>query len=115
MNLKTAVADAPVNIPIKFSKQFNNTSGAAIDATLHVIVDDNATVNLNGVKVGDASGGWGDNNYPKLPVTLKTGNNIFDIVATNGGGPAALLVALVKKSDNSIIFRSDATWVTNAG
>ena len=114
-NLQTAATTAPANVPIKFSNQWNNTTGVAVPAVLHVIVDDTATVDLNGTKVKDIAGGWGGTDYPKLPISLVPGNNIIDIIATNGGGPAALIVSLVRTSDSSVLLRSDSSWVTNAG
>ena len=111
-NVQDAVSTAPLD-PVKFSNQYYNSTGAPIDATLHVIVDDKAKITLNGNSVGDAAGGWADNNYSKLPITLASGNNLIDITATNEGGPAALIVSLVKKSDGSILLRSDGSWVTS--
>jgi hypothetical protein len=59
--------------------------------------------------------GWTDSNYAKLPLTLKTGNNVIDIVANNSGGPAGLLASLVKNSDKTVLLRTDSSWVSNPG
>jgi hypothetical protein len=112
-NLQTAATDAST-VPITFSNQYYNNTATPIDTILHIIVDDVATVTLNGTKIGDVRGGWDTLEYPKLPITLQPGNNRIDILATNTGGPAGLLVALVKKSDNTILLRSDASWVSVA-
>lgn len=114
-NLSTAATEAPANIPIKFSTLYTNSSGSPIDAVLHVLVDDNATVYLNGTKVGVVGGGWNSPDYTKLPISLPIGYNTIDIVATNAGGPAALIASLVKTSDKSVLLRTDNTWLTNAG
>jgi len=112
-NLKSAVADAP-NDPIKFSNVYNNTTGSNMEATLHVIVDNEGTVFLNSTEVKKVAGGWDTETYPRVDLTLKPGYNVIDIVAKNSGGSAGLVMALTKKSDNSILLRSDSSWKTNA-
>jgi hypothetical protein len=113
-NASTAATSAEANVPITFSNQWWNQTSNNVDAILHVIVDDTATVSLNGTKLRDVEGGgWNTTSYPQIPVTLTPGNNRIDIVATNSGGPAALLVALVRSSDKAVLLKSDSTWVTN--
>jgi len=112
-NIDTAATDAPLT-PIKFSTQFMNSSLSELPATLHVIVDNSATVTLNGTKIGDvAGGGWATQDYSKIKMNLKSGNNIIDIVAANAGGPAGLIASLVKDSDKSVLMRTDSSWVWN--
>lgn len=110
-NSQTAATDAPANVPVTFKTQFWNSGSTPINATLHIVVDNDATVNLNGSDIGKASGGWGNANYPKMPVTLQPGNNLFTIVATNGGGPAGLLAAVIDPS-GKVLLQTDHTWVT---
>lgn len=111
-NTQTATVDAP-NTPVKFSNQWYNIMSSNVPATLHIIVDNKATVMLNGKQIADVEGGWDTTNYPKVNLTLVPGNNVIDIIATNAGGAAALIASLVKNSDSSIIMRTDSSWVTN--
>ena len=111
-NLQTAAVDAP-NTPVKFSNQWYNTSSTNVPATLHILVDNKATVMLNGEKIADVEGGWSQPDYPKVNLSLIPGNNVIDVIATNTGGPAALIASLVA-SGETIILRTDSTWVTNS-
>jgi len=49
-----AASTAAVNVPVTFSHQLSNPNGVAVDATMHVIVDDTADIAVNGTKVGSA-------------------------------------------------------------
>jgi hypothetical protein len=108
-NTSTAATEAS-NLPVTFRHQYWNGETTPIEAELHVIADDNAVISINGAKIGEASGGWERSNYPMFPVSLQPGNNKIDIVTTNKGGPAALMVALVRKSDKSLLLKSDSSW-----
>ena len=105
---KTAPATA-----VKFENQYYNSTSTAIPAVMHVIADDSATVSINGTQVGTAAGGWAAPSYPQIAVSLQPGNSIINIVATNAGGPAGLLVSLVKTSDKSVLLHSDKSWITS--
>ncbi len=85
------------------------TARTAVDATMDIVVDNQATVYLNGARVGQAAGGWEGGDYPKLALRLKRGANIIDVEAVNAGGPAGLLVS-VRDGAGAVLLRSDASW-----
>jgi hypothetical protein len=81
-------------------------------ATLHVIVDNFSVVYLNGKKVGTADGGWGGPDYPKianLPLVPYADNNIT-IAATNVGGPAGIIAALIATQGGRVLARTNSSW-----
>lgn len=109
-NTSNAAAGAPAGV-VKFSNQYYNASGSPVSTTLHMIVDDGATISINGSQVADVpGGGWANANYPKRPVTFVAGNNLIEISATNGGGPAGTIFSFKKDSDNTVLIKSDSTW-----
>lgn len=99
---------APVGC-VTFSTTFA-VNASEDTATLHAIIDDNLF--LNGVQVGVANGGWWDSNYPKLRnLPLLPGkSNTLTISASNGGGPAGIIVSLIATQGNRVITRTDSTW-----
>jgi hypothetical protein len=84
--------------------------GASVrSATLHAIVDNESVVYLNGSEVGTANGGWSNPNYPKINLALTPGTtNTLTINATNAGGPAGLIAAVI--AGGRTLVRTDMTW-----
>ena len=78
-----------------------------------IIADNFSKLFINGILIGDANGGWGNNtDYPKLGAILLPGHNVFHIQARNGSvGPAGLLVAIIANS--SVLAHTDASWAAN--
>lgn len=82
-----------------------------INATVSIIVDNWATLFINGKQLGGAGGGWGGGDYTKMIVKLQAGQNIISVKAQNGGGPAGLLLSARNNENNTVLFRSDQSWV----
>ncbi|KAF6252726.1 hypothetical protein COO60DRAFT_1463575 [Scenedesmus sp. NREL 46B-D3] len=118
-NSSTAATSAPVGTGVKFSSQYFHDADAPIAATLHVVLDDRGAVKVNGQLLNGsqghqvAMGGWETKDYSKMPVTLQPGNNTVDIFASNLGGPAGALAALVDAASGSILLHTNGTWVTS--
>jgi len=82
------------------------------DGALWLAVDDGATVFLNGKQVAQKIG-WANNAPVKLDAGLfHLGKNVIAVEASNGGGPAGILLRLdmhMEKRIQSIV--SDSSWV----
>lgn len=96
------------------------------NVTFHIMVDNFAKIELNGVEVGcpqgvDMSpkcennkfyaGFQKDHNYPKIPMTLRKGLNEILVKAVNDGGPGGFIGSIIK-TDGTVLRRTNATdWV----
>lgn len=93
---------------------FSTTLFAAVQGTqvvLTVIVDDDATVYLNGDAVGDAYLGWyGDIPPTTIRLTLAKGINTLSIRAHNDGGPAGLLASVASADGKTVLARTSSAW-----
>ena len=110
-NSQAAATSAPKGTVI-FENQYYNSGSTNISAVLHIEVDDSAVVNLNGNNLGSASAGYGGG-YTQISCQLIPGNNLFKVAATNTGGPAGVLLSLINTQTNTVLLRSDNTWVTS--
>ena len=109
-NSQGAASWAPANQRISFQQMLNNIQEYNVNVTLHMIVDDVATIYLNDVKKGDVSGvWWAGANYPKIALSLNPGQNVLKIIALNGGGPAGLLYAVLGANGQPIIHSDTST------
>jgi hypothetical protein len=77
---------------------------------VHILVDDRATVILNGVPVGTAIDGWTTPTYPQIPINLLNGPNLLQIAAINLAPGGAALMASVIRSDGVVLAHTDGTW-----
>ncbi|RKO94005.1 hypothetical protein BDK51DRAFT_45125 [Blyttiomyces helicus] len=110
-NIPTAASSAPAG-SVTFSNQYYNSTSSTIPVVLHILADESATISVNGISVGKASGGWTTTSYSKIPINLTAGNNLISIVATNASGPAGLCAALLSSSNNSVLLHTDSTWIS---
>lgn len=101
---------AQANIKVKFQKIYTVPTDQRIN--LYVIADNTSNVSLNGTNIGPAIGGWGGAGN-KIPLDLKAGDNLIEIVAINEGiGPAGLLASAY--DTNPASFHTDSSWVWSA-
>ncbi len=100
---------------VEFIKTWINNSNT-IYAALQVIVDNLASVKVNGVKINQD---MVNNNYVKTSeirtfyITLPKGNNLIEISCVNEGttdNPAGLMVKVFDTVTNKGIFKTDNTW-----
>jgi Ricin-type beta-trefoil lectin domain len=101
---------------VTFGTQYHNQSSTAINATLHMIVDDYAKIFFNGQELPAAGGGWTAPNYYKQPVVLVPGLNQCEIVATNAAaGYAGLLMSVIDATSKVHFSTGTGTWLATAG
>lgn len=101
---------AGANIAIKLQKIFNST--VAQTGKIYGMVDDNSIVYINGTKVGEINGGWGDGDIPVLNLPLTAGENLLEIIATNRGGPAGFIAAIYDAAETSPpLSHTDSSWI----
>ena len=91
---------------------YENTKGAAITAQINIIVDNFASVYVNGDFVGHGSGGWRGPGRHTRQFTLNPGTNTIIVNARNGGGPAGLLLTCYKpdKCERKKVITDDNHW-----
>ena len=109
-NDPNAAADAPAGVCINFGQVYRaNKPG---DAWMQIAVDNRAEVFLNGVKIGDAVGGWDPNDNLFIPMKTVAGDNHIQVKATNDGGPAGLILYVwdAVAEGNPVLLCSDASW-----
>ncbi|OYV74866.1 MAG: hypothetical protein B7Z66_15020 [Chromatiales bacterium 21-64-14] len=107
-NDRNAASNAASGVCINFNKVVHVARMTPV--TVHIIADDYSDLRVNGELVGDANGGWGGGNYPKLAATLVPGRNVIQIQARNAGGPAGLIASVISDADGSVIEHTDASW-----
>lgn len=109
-----AVSGAPTNTnaPVSLIYNYTNNTGEYRFADLYIMVDDIATVFLNGTQVGGTiNAGWATAGMePNVlnAVRFQTGDNILAIQCINGGGPAGMCMTAM--SNDAVLFHSDGTW-----
>src|SRR5690606_12279784 len=80
-------------------------------AVLYVAADDSATVYLNGIELGTATGWQNAGRFEGLAEHLTAGENVLSIVAQSTDGHAGLLVRLESTSTpRKAILVSDDSW-----
>lgn len=78
---------------ITFVRSWNNTYSSSIDAVINILVDNRASIRLNGEYVAEHVG----TTHGKYPVKLKAGLNTFEVRANNTGSapnPAGLFITV---------------------
>lgn len=108
-----ANTSADINTTYTFHQMINNTTTSLMPITVHVIVDNGGSFELNGKHISKISGGWTTPEYPKINTTLQPGWNMLTFDSYNSGSipnPAGLLVAVRLNSDNSILLRTNSAW-----
>jgi hypothetical protein len=93
------------------------TVATAGTATVHIIVDNTATLILNGTTISsNIGGGWGAiPDYPKVKVSLMAGTNNLVINATNLSvageeNPAGLLAGVIHDETGAILTQTNSSW-----
>jgi hypothetical protein len=107
-NDPNAASSAAANVCVNFNKVVRVSRATPV--TVHVIADDWSDLRVNGKLVGDANGGWGGADYPKLAATLVPGRNVIQIQARNGGGPAGVIASIVSNDGSGVLAHTDAAW-----
>ena len=109
-NIPNAQSNAPAGFYITFKRVWENSTGKDIKATIHIVIDDIAKVYLNDSFLQQVSGGWWTPDYPKIPVTISKGKNLFTFMSMNTGGPAGLVYSVIDSNGN-VLFNSDEKTV----
>jgi hypothetical protein len=93
-----------------FRKEFNIAS-IPESARLHLTCDNGYTVHINGRQVGSGDDWKTIGRYDIAP-TLKTGANLIEIEARNGGGDGALVaeIEISAAGASPTIIGTDASW-----
>lgn len=86
------------------------TSSSYTVAVVHILADDSATLYFNNKLIGEVTGGWGNTNYSKMPVTVVGGTNVVLIVVKNVSNTGAVIASVIRSSDNEVLLRTDASW-----
>lgn len=108
-----AVSSVPSNqTPVTFVKKYENNQNN-IPITINIIVDNWATIRLNGATIGTVAGGWGG--YSQyLHGILKPGLNVLEIDTINQGGvnnPAGIVASAFIESTPTVLFHTDSSWM----
>ena len=103
----TANADqgAPVvNYGATLFTQYNNTTGAPINAICYSYCDDSAQVYINTAELCDVGMG-----VEQASCTLNTGMNAIQVVVSNFSGPAGFVMSMYDSNKN-ILFSTSSAW-----
>lgn len=87
--------------------EYDNTTGATIEARINIIVDNFAKVHVNGDHVWEGGGGWRTSGGASKAFTINMGMNIIMVDAMNGGGPAGLLMTCYNTATNIKLFSTN--------
>lgn len=106
--------DSPTNKPVTIQYLYANTLHIQINGKLHIMIDNSCDVYLNKTKIAsDIKGGW-DGKWSQVNFTVLPGENLFEFMVKNNGGPGGLLVSgitLGNGPDNTnVLFHTDNTW-----
>jgi hypothetical protein len=109
-NTPEAAYDAPNNEIIAFEYTFNGPPGVL--AVIHVIADNQGAVYVAGAHRGFIQGGgWWHPEGPTSIIYEMMYSQTIRIEAYNEGGPAGILVSVVRQDDTSIVYaRTDSRW-----
>lgn len=111
-NTPQGLSGVPIDTkPIKFAKAFDNTQNSNLSIRINIIVDDLATVVINGATIGKARWGWPGSGKGTtiLNGTFTPGRNVIEIYAKNTGGPAGVVASVFTGS--SLLFHTDRSWM----
>ncbi|KAG5191350.1 hypothetical protein JKP88DRAFT_174697 [Tribonema minus] len=105
---------APVG-SYNFAAQLKIMSVTPVTAMLHILVDNDADIYLNGEKVGSASLGFSARDYSRIPLTLVWGVNDIVLRCTNTGvGPAGVCASLIDDVSKTPLLKTEGSrWVYN--
>ena len=109
---KNANISAPGSANAIFKYTWNNSSSSNISAKINIIVDNEATIIVNGKNIGEQEGGWGGSGG-LFNVILPPGKNDFIFDATNEGtipNPAGLLVSVLDENNKILFSTGDSGW-----
>jgi hypothetical protein len=102
-----------VSVPaatIKLKAQYFNATDKPVDVIAHVMVDDSATISLNGAGK-PAVGGYSGSTYPQIKFKLQPGNNVFVVAAKNVSGSAGFAMSIID-ADGKVLLNTNAKdWV----
>lgn len=87
--------------------EYDNITGSPIEGRINIIVDNYAKVHVNGDHVWEGGGGWRGPGRTSAPFTLNLGKNLIMVEATNGGGPAGLLMTCYNTATNIKLFSTN--------
>ena len=87
--------------------EYDNITGSPIEGRINIIVDNYAKVHVNGDHVWQGGGGWRGPGRTSAPFTLNLGKNLIMVEATNGGGPAGLLMTCYNTATNIKLFSTN--------
>lgn len=100
---------APRDTYTNFQTIYTNSEAYPVTASLFVMVDDTATVYLNGVSLGAVVQFSYDNVGPAMMVDLQPGDNKIDFLTYNAGdadSPAGLIYSLIDPKTNTVLIHS---------
>ena len=109
---KNANISAPGSANASFKYTWNNSSSSNISAKINIIVDNEASIIVNGKNIGEQKGGWGGSGG-LFNVILPPGKNDFIFDATNEGtipNPAGLIVSVLDENDKILFSTGDSGW-----
>ena len=108
--------------PITIQYIYTNNSNIEINSNLNVIVDSYCEILLNSKQLKKIDGslgatdGWkqGANTWNIFPFTIQPGDNLFEFIVSNSGGPGGLIVSCTmidsEKTNNKVLFHTDGDW-----
>lgn len=105
-----AQQNAPYDMgsPVTFIYAYNYTGTSYLPVTLIAINDNRGVWYLNSKQIGVSEGGWGTGGN-KFKIMLSPGINYLQCSASNSGGPAGLLAAVVDNNGN-VLITTNADW-----
>jgi hypothetical protein len=84
---------------------------AGMNAKINLVVDNESHVFINAKKIGQANGGWGQNDGSiSFRFKFNYGTNIIAINAGNSGGPAGFISTIYDNNDKPIIW-TNKDWI----
>jgi len=120
---ENAASDAPyITEPVYFLYVFDYTCGTTgtscnyTTANIYGMCDNGCSITVNGSSTDlngtsmTISGGWGGEGNTGFVVSINPGNNIIEVLATNAGGPAGLLLSFIDQTTSSLLFNTNSKW-----
>lgn len=102
-----AEVDEPARNTLTFMKTFTVKGKQPISATAYIWCDN---VGWAGLNMKQSFGDW--NGGKIIQMTLPPGENLFQINATNQGGPAGVIGILKNNATGEVLWVTDKTWRT---
>ncbi len=98
------------SVPITIQYVYTNSTKKIIDASLYMMVDNNADVLLNKNYIKkNVEGGW-NGDIPFIKISIYPGENLFEFKVKSNGGPGGLLVSCISSNSNHVLFNSNSSW-----